>query len=165
MKRIIRLKDLSQSIRSILIIGFILFMANACTLKTSDIITQDDTILDAYWMLISVEGQDVTRQKDSRTAFIRFQEDENDVHGFTGCNKFKGKYKLSENKLQLSELSTSRMACDNMEMETKLIEVLGRVDSYKLTKNLLTLYAGDKAVATFMTGNPDTLDNDAGREY
>ncbi|MFD2514959.1 META domain-containing protein [Pontibacter locisalis] len=139
------------------------FLVNSCTLKTSDIVTQDNTILDAYWMLVSLEGQDVPMPSDSRTAFIRFQEKENDVHGFTGCNKFFGKYTLGEESLALSELRATRMACAGMENENKFLDVLSRVDSYRISKNVLTLYDDDKAVATFMTGNPDTLDNDPGR--
>jgi heat shock protein HslJ len=156
---------IKNTIRYSALIVTLLLTINGCTLKTADIVTQDDTILDAYWMLVSVEGQNVVKDKDSRTAFIRFQEKENDVHGFTGCNKFSGKYNLTEQVLKLSELSTTRMACADMAMENKLMQVLEQVDSYRISKNLLTLYAGDKAVATFVTGNPDTLDNDPGRNY
>jgi heat shock protein HslJ len=137
--------------------------ASSCTLKTSDIITQDNTILDAYWMLVSLEGQKVTLASDSKTAFIRFQEKEDDIHGFTGCNKFKGKYNLGDDSLILTEISSTKMSCTNIESDQRFLEVLQKVDSYRISKNVLTLFSKDKAVATFMTGNPDTLDNDAGR--
>ena len=141
----------------------ILCLTTSCTLKTSDIITQDNTVLDAYWMLVSLEGEDVPKAQDNRMAYIRFEEKENDVFGFTGCNKFSGKYTLGDETLGMSELRSTRMACASMETENKLMDVLSRVDSYRISKNVLTLYDGDKAVATFMTGNPDTLDNDPTR--
>ncbi|WP_439881862.1 META domain-containing protein [Pontibacter sp. MBLB2868] len=152
-----------SNILKLTILFFAVGVLQACTLKTSDIITQDNTILDAYWMLISLEGQDVPKSQDNRMAYIRFEEKENDVFGYTGCNKFSGKYKVGDENLTMSELRSTRMACAGMDTETKLLDILSRVDGYRISKNVLTLYDGGKAVATFMTGNPDTLDNDPGR--
>ena len=133
----------------------------SCTAQRENTAAERDTILDAYWMLMSLEGQNVPETTDTRTAYIRFQENEDDVIGFAGCNKFSGKYELvGESALRMSELSTSRMACEVMDTENKLMEVLQRVDSYRISSNILTLYDGDKAVATFMTGTERSIDNE-----
>lgn len=130
---------------------------SSCTLQPKDLPQEKDTIKDAYWVLMSLEGQEVQPLNDTRTAYIRLEENENDVDGFTGCNKISGSYSLDDSRLQLSQLRTTRMACPNMEEENKLMEVLGRVNNYKLSGDLLTLFEGDKAVATFMTGNPEMM--------
>ncbi|MBC5992645.1 META domain-containing protein [Pontibacter cellulosilyticus] len=128
-----------------------------CTAQPATEVADQETILDAYWMLISLEGQNVPAPKDSRMAYIRLQENEDDIFGFAGCNKFTGKYKLTEDALQLSELSTTRMSCTNMDTENKLMEALRSTTSYKKSGRVLTLYAGDKAVATFRSGNPNEV--------
>ncbi|MFD3001674.1 META domain-containing protein [Pontibacter toksunensis] len=141
----------------------LLFLCNSCTLKKSTLTTETEIIQDAYWLLVSLEGQDVQAPKDTRTAYIRFEEKENDFSGFTGCNRLNGHYTLTEQRLQLSDISTTRMACASMLMENKMLEVLGRVDSYRIAGDVLTLYAGEQAVATFMTGNLEIMQRDMDR--
>lgn len=136
----------------------LLFLSSGCTRIPKDQNAEDDSILDAYWTLYSLEGQDVRRPQNTNTAFIRFQENENDLHGFAGCNKFSGKYKLDGEQLRLSELRTTRMACPSMENENKMMDVLRRVDSYKISGRVLTLYASGTAVATFMSGTDPSIE-------
>ncbi|NDK55253.1 META domain-containing protein [Pontibacter fetidus] len=119
--------------------------------------TETDTILDAYWMLLSLEGQSPQAPNNTRTAYLRLEEKENDVKGFSGCNHFFGKYTLSGSSLRFSDLGSTRMMCPNMDQETKFMEVLGRVESYSIAGSILTFYQGQEAIATFKTGNPEDL--------
>ncbi|HEY4598214.1 META domain-containing protein, partial [Corynebacterium sp.] len=96
---------------------------------------------------------DVQRPQNTQTAYVRFEEGKTRVIGFTGCNRFSGKYKLSGQKLTMSNLSSSRMACPEIDQENKMLDLLGQVDSYRVAGDLLTLYAGETAVATFRAGN------------
>ncbi|WP_242916953.1 META domain-containing protein [Pontibacter liquoris] len=133
----------------------LLLLAGGCTVKPVNADAEAETIRDAYWMLLSVEGMSPQAPNNTHTAYIRFEENENDVHGFAGCNKFTGKYKADEDthKLQLSALSSTKMMCPDMDLENKLLQELQRVDTYSLAGDILTLYAGGKAVAMFRTGN------------
>lgn len=109
-------------------------------------------------MLLSLEGESLQTPNNTRTAYIRFEEKDNDVKGFSGCNNFFGKYEMVDNKLQLSKLGSTRMMCPIMEQETKLMRILERVDTYSISGNILTFYDGTVAVATFRTGNPDEVE-------
>ena len=131
-----------------------LLLLGSCTAKVATTATQTETILDAYWMLLSIEGESVQRPNDTQMAYIRFQENDNDVTGFTGCNKIFGKYEVagSVNALRLSNLNSTKVACDNLEQEARLMQLLAQVDTYSISGDLLTLYAGSRAVATFRTG-------------
>lgn len=141
----------------------LLFLCNSCTVQNNTLTTETETIQDAYWILVSLEGQNVQEPQNTRTAYIRFEEGENDVTGYTGCNRFSGNYTLTEQRLQLSNLSTSRMVCSDMEIENKMMDVLSRVDTYRIAGDVLTLYDGDEAVATFMTGNLQIMEKDLDR--
>lgn len=132
-------------------------MVTACTMQPRRGDTAGDTIQDAYWVLLSLEGEEVEMQNDTKTAYMRLQENENDVSGFTGCNRLSGNYTLSGTQLRFSKLRSTRMACPDMATENKLLEVLGQVTSYNITGDLLTLYGGQKVVATFKTGNPELM--------
>ncbi|AKD03643.1 hypothetical protein PKOR_11530 [Pontibacter korlensis] len=121
---------------------------------------ETDSIVDAYWTLLSIEGQDVQRPQNTKTAFIRFEERESRVVGFTGCNRFFGKYELGEESLKLSQLGSTRMACPDMEQENKIMDVLSRVDSYRVAGDVLTLFSKGTAVAMFMSGTEQSIDNE-----
>ncbi|HEY4652268.1 MAG TPA: META domain-containing protein [Pontibacter sp.] len=125
---------------------------------------EEDTILDAYWMLLSLEGQSPQAPNNTRTAFIRLQEGKNDLKGFTGCNALFGKYELNGSTVRFSALGSTRMMCPIMEQETRFLRVLERVDSYSIADRILTLYAGGEAVATFRTGNREDLEREATNE-
>lgn len=116
--------------------------------------TETDIIQDSYWMLISLEGEDVQLPSDTRTAYIRFEEGKDDVKGFTGCNDFFGKYELNGENLQISDLGSTRAMCPVIEQEKKFMAILERVGSYSISDYLLTLYdKNGTAIATFRAGN------------
>lgn len=141
----------------------LLFLCNSCTIKKNTLSSETDTVLDTYWVLVSLEGQNVQAPQDTRTAYIRLQENEDDVTGYTGCNRLFGKYTLTEQRLELSDLSTPRVACPDMQTENKMLDVLRRVDSYRVAGDLLNLYDGETVVATFMTGNVHIIEQEIGR--
>ena len=147
----------------ILAAGLLLtLLVSACTIKPKNKASEVYTFKDAYWMLMSVEGQSPQAPNDTHTAYIRFEENENDVHGFTGCNKFFGKYEGNEEQqtLKLSQLGSTKMMCPNIELENKFMRILESVDSYRISDNVLTLYTNGQAVATFMAGTERSIDNE-----
>jgi heat shock protein HslJ len=141
-----------------LILVAVLWLYGCKTASPAQTETETDTVLDAYWMLLSLEGQSPQAPNNTQTAYIRLQEKENDVKGFAGCNHFFGKYALNGSALRFSDLGSTRMMCPNMDQETKLMQVLGRVSSYGIAGRILTLYEGKEAIATFRAGNPEELE-------
>ncbi|MHA6248773.1 META domain-containing protein [Pontibacter sp. CAU 1760] len=150
------MKMLSDKFYTALLLLFIM-VGTACTMQPRRGDTAGDTIQDAYWVLLSLEGKEVEMQNDMKTAYLRLEENENDVSGFTGCNRLLGNYTLSGTQLSFSKLRSTRMACPDMATENKLLEVLGQVTAYNITGDLLTLYNGQQVVATLKTGNPELM--------
>lgn len=144
--------------------SLLLFMLvlEACTAQNKTMTTETDIIQDTYWMLISLEGEDVQFPNDTRTAYIRFEEGEDEVKGFTGCNDFFGKYQLNGENLQISELESTRVMCPIIEQERKFKAILERAKSYSISDYLLTFYDnGGTAIATFRAGNDSgTINNE-----
>ena len=141
-----------------LILLILMWLYGCKTASPAQTETETDTILDAYWMLLSVEGESPQAPNNTRTAYLRLQESENDVKGFSGCNNFFGKYELSGSNIKSSNLGSTRMMCPDMEQETKFMQMLERVSSYSISERILTLYDGTEAIATFRTGNPDEVE-------
>ncbi len=142
-----------------LLFALLLPLAFACkTANPVQTATETETILDAYWMLLSIEGESPQAPNNTRTAYLRLQESENDIKGFSGCNNFFGKYTLSGNSLSFSNLGSTRMMCPDMEQESRFMNVLERVTAYSIADRILTLYEGNQAIATFKTGNPEDVE-------
>jgi heat shock protein HslJ len=118
----------------------------------------DSVLQNSYWMLLSLPGQQMEDNPESYTAYIRFNESDNDLTGFTGCNRLRGTYQVSSNSLKLTNLSTSRAMCPIIEQENFLMAILEKVDAYRIAGEILTLFYKNKAVATFRAGSePTTL--------
>jgi heat shock protein HslJ len=68
----------------------------------------------------------------------------NRVQGHGGCNGFGGTYELTgDDGIGFSKIVSTKMACHQMETETRLFEVLQSVDSYQIKGDTLLLNKGN----------------------
>lgn len=138
-----------------------ILLLGACTAQNTTLTTDNDVIQETYWMLVSLEGEELQGPIDTKTAYIRFREGKDDVNGYSGCNKFFGKYQLDGDNIQISDLGSTKMMCPAIEQENRLLEILERADSYSISDYLLTLYEDGGAIATFRAGNDHgTIENE-----
>lgn len=114
------------------------------------------TIQGSYWMLLSLQGQELQDNPETNAAYIRFEEGSDELKGYTGCNRLMGKYTHSNNSLQLTNLSITRAMCPIIEQENFMMAILEKVDAYKISGDVLTLFHKNTAVATFRAGAPPT---------
>lgn len=114
----------------------------------------------SYWMLVSLQGQDLKDIPETNTAYIRFEEGSDELRGYAGCNRLQGRYQANDSTLHLTNLSTTRMMCPYMEQENSMMAILEKVNSYVIAGEVLTLFHDKKAVATFKAGGDPALDND-----
>ncbi|WP_205702846.1 META domain-containing protein [Botryobacter ruber] len=140
-----------------------LMLMSACTIKNQTVAGGQASLQDTDWMLVSVGDQVVTVEQDNRTSYIHFEKEDNKLKGFGSCNNFFGRYQLDGATLKLSGIGSTRMACPNMQLETKLLQALEKVTSYSISDQLLTLYQNNNAVATFRAGYLQPLDQEPGR--
>lgn len=93
-------------------------------------------ITDTRWKLVELRGQEVVNSK----AFVVFSTEKNQVYGNSGCNRFTGSFELGEgNRLALSQIASTRMACPDMETEQTFLSVLDMVDNYSISGGTLSL--------------------------
>ncbi|GGG20586.1 META domain-containing protein [Pontibacter amylolyticus] len=117
----------------------------------------DTELKSSYWILLSLQDQQFEDNPENQTAYIRFEAGENELTGFTGCNRLMGRYSLSNGSLQLTNLATTRAMCPIIEQENLLMAVLKTVDSYEIAGDVLTLFHQKTAVATFKTGSEPNM--------
>ena len=101
----------------------------------------DAPLAGTYWKLTELMGQPVKNGTGNKEMHIMFGKDDSRVSGFSGCNRFTGTYSIQEgNRLQLSQMAVTQMACINEMVTEKLfLEMLQKADSYSILGNDLSL--------------------------
>lgn len=90
------------------------------------------------WQLVELMGQAVPADSP---AYIVFSGTEPKVYGNAGCNRFFGSYALvsEQQRLSLSGIGMTMMACPESPIEPGFAEVLQRFDNFNLSDDSLTL--------------------------
>lgn len=102
----------------------------------------DHRVTDIYWELIEINGQTMEGVELMKEAYIRLNSEDMRAEANGGCNGMGGTFTLDEEnyRLSFSQLMSTKMACQNMEIEDQLAEVLGKTDSYGLSNDTLQLF-------------------------
>ncbi len=102
------------------------------------------------WTLISfeTEGEVVSAVKDAPATltFAAEGEEVNRISGTGGCNRYFGSYMLTNDRLSVSPLGSTRMMCEpeQMAQEDRFFQALSTAESYELSDELLIIYAQGK---------------------
>lgn len=112
----------------------------ASALADNYVLTESPSgITEKYWKLVELNGKPVPPLE--REPFLILKTDGR-VVGFGGCNNFTGSYTANEaaSRIRFAQLASTRMACiEGMDVEGMFNEVLGQVDNFSLSGDLLTL--------------------------
>jgi len=108
------------------------------------------------WTLASLRGRPVAAGTGRQAVSLRLEVGSHKVSGSTGCNRLTGRYEVSRDSLTISSLATSRMACkDGADRERVYLDVLRDVTGWSISRERLTLYSRNEAVAEFVEKDED----------
>lgn len=100
---------------------------------------QDTGLLDTEWELVSLSGGALI---EGRAITLRFEEAS--LKGSGGCNTYGGSYTASEDRLSVSDVYATEMACMEpegiMDQEQAYFQILNAVIRYKVNGDRLELY-------------------------
>ena len=100
------------------------------------------------WNLTELEGKAVVITAGTQPHLLFFPGQVSRVSGSTGCNKLNGSFVLSAAKsMTFSPLATTKMACIGDNVESKFLEVLGKVSNWAVINNQLLLKNGNLITA------------------
>ncbi len=99
-----------------------------------------DPLANTEWVLIELMGKPLTQKMpNAKPLNLKFNE-AGRMSAFVRCNTAGGSYELKEgNRIRFSQLISTMMACDDMELENEYKRVLEQVDNYNLTDSTLVL--------------------------
>lgn len=101
----------------------------------------ENNIIDRYWVLVEINGKPILNDKSRvKEPYFTLKEKDNRAIGHGGCNSFFGYYKLGPNKtLVFEKLATTRMACNDNNLEHQYISQLERSKTYELNGDILVV--------------------------
>lgn len=108
------------------------------------------TLAETKWRLMTLNGK-IVKQNGSKDYFIKLNSKDGRFTAYAGCNNIAGSYVMpSAFGLSFSNAAMTRMACPNMEFESRFAKVLEQTDRYSLKDNILKFQNGKTTVlATF----------------
>lgn len=95
---------------------------------------------DGSWIIVGIAG---FKGNFERNPLLSLSPNLNQVSGSTGCNRLFGKIITDKNKLSFENIGLTKMACDDNGLETQMLTVLEKTNSYKITENVLLLEDGE----------------------
>lgn len=119
---------------SLLILG----MLTSCGTKNHN----DKTLLNDIWALETLNGQPFSDNSSLERPQLEFNLAEKRFIGTNGCNNIFGNIEeITDSKLILGDMASTRMACPNMELPGEFNQLLKQTSSYKIENMKLTLYS------------------------
>lgn len=104
------------------------------------------------WELTEL-GETVIAQDKRPLVFLLFSPGEKGrVSGKGGCNRLSGSFELKGTSgMSFGPLAATKMACEEMELETRFLKALDEVDTWKVIDNVLFLSKGATKIAAFQS--------------
>lgn len=99
------------------------------------------------WVLETMNSTSVISLDDNNVT-LKF-DGPGKISGKGSCNSFFGSYKLDGSALSFSEIGSTKMMCDNMQIETDYFAALKKIDKYEIKSGKLQLLASTAVLLIF----------------
>lgn len=79
---------------------------------------------------------------------ISFDEKDNSVFGYSGCNRFTGNFEKSGKQIKIGPLASTRMACesDRNDIESKILAALNQTTTFEIETDKMVFKANDNII-------------------
>lgn len=137
-------------IASVLILGFSL--SSCCNTCKK---TKPTEVKGSKWALVELNGKIVDRvAQDPADRLTLILGEDGRVNGKGDCNGFFGGYTLEKEKINISNLGSTRMFCPDQALENQYLEVLQSAEKIKIDGEYMLLMDKDaKLIASFKKVN------------
>jgi len=136
----------------LLLLAFIFFVACKPSHKIGDLVgvPKERPLEKTYWVLTELDGKSIATINEAKKLHLLLDPVTQTASGFAGCNQFTGGYSLEGKKVNMKNLATTKMFCqETMETETRYLQALTETDSYRIEEHVLFLTKGDQQLAKF----------------
>ena len=104
------------------------------------------------WQLIRVGAIKPKLTATDNNVSILFSKDNSHFAGFSGCNRYFGKFEVKKEDLRLMDIGSTKMASpdNDMSFENNYLNNLNKVTNYSINEDTLFLKNKDRVVLVFI---------------
>ncbi len=117
-----------------------------------------DNQINDLWVLDKIDEEDFVMEEQNglkKTPQIEIIVNDGVIEGNDGCNTLKGKVSIPEKgKIQLSQMSQTKMACMNTTIPQKFMDALNNTKKYNVSTNYLLFYNAENKELLRLKRNP-----------
>ena len=108
-------------------------------------------LLNTYWKLVQLGDQVISTPAGAREINFVLQSENQQVAGFSGCNRMMGSYVLDGAKIRFEQMAGTLMACvPDLELEREFLAMFALVARWEISgESLRLLDSQGKTLATF----------------
>lgn len=110
----------------------------------------DTSLLMGEWKLESIADGDVKALFADQIPTIKFDLAESRFGGNAGCNRYNATYKIEGTTITVGPVISTRMACRNMEGESKFTQIITGESTLEATLNKISFSKEGKVILTFV---------------
>jgi copper homeostasis protein (lipoprotein) len=105
---------------------------------------------ETVWSLTELNGKPLEASDETQVPHIVLIEEEHQVAGSGGCNRFSGSYRLSADSLRFGPTAATMMQCQNgMEQEASFLQAISATTNFDHYGPMLELWATGRLLARF----------------
>jgi len=111
----------------------------------------DAGLTNTYWKIVELNGQPATLGAGKKELHMFLTTEGSQVRGFSGCNRFRGTYELSDDQLQFGQMASTMMASvEGMEQEQQFLKAISNTKRFSIKGESLMLYSiEDQLILSF----------------
>lgn len=115
-------------------------------------INQSIDFFQTEWQLIRVGAVKPKLTGTDNNVSILFSKDNSHFAGFSGCNRYFGKFEVKKENLNLMDIGSTKIACpdNDMSFENNFLNNLNKVTNYSINQDTLFLKNKDRVVFVFI---------------
>lgn len=126
--------------------------SNQSNKTSSNEINKSIDFFQTEWELVKVGAIKPKLTGTDNKVSILFSKDNSHFAGFSGCNRYFGKYETKKENLKLMDIGSTRMACpeSDMRFENTYLSNLIKITNYSINEDTLFLKNKDRVVLVFI---------------
>lgn len=124
-----------------LMLAAVLLMLTACSSQPVPP-KAEASLTDTYWKLLEIDGKAALLGAGDQELNMILTSEGGQIRGYSGCNRFSGRYELEGRQIKTRSLaSTRRMCMSEMAQEDKMLKMLSSIVTYEIDGENLMLQA------------------------
>lgn len=133
------------------VVVFVLLSSCSLSKKENTVKADDTTLFYKEWKLVKMGTKNMKYEEGCEPITILLTSEPENVSGFSGCNRYFGKFATKKNKLSFSQMACTQMACpqQDMNLESRYLQLLDKVNSFVMQDDTLMLMKDDKVLLIF----------------